>query len=171
MSRSDALHGLIEEGGPGSAGPRPGWLWLARLCGWVLGGIFVYAGISKMLDPAQLALQVRNYQLAPWWMIHPAAIVLPWIEIVAGLLLILGIWAIEATIVLAGLLLLFVFAIGWAMYHGLDIECGCFAGHAKVGWLKLAENAALLAVAALGVLARGLCKSTPRGPLPRPTKP
>jgi putative oxidoreductase len=153
MSRSDALRGLVEAPA-GAAARSRGWIWVARICGWVLGGIFRYAGISKMLDPAQLAVQIRNYQLAPWWAIHPAAIVLPWVEIVAGLLLILGVWAIEATIVLGGLLALFMAAIGWAMYQGLDIECGCFAGHAKVGWLKLGENAGLLAVAVFGVLAR-----------------
>lgn len=153
MSRSDALQDRMTAQ-TAQAAQRRGWIWVSRICGWVLGGIFLYAGISKMLDPGQLAVQIRNYQLAPWWMIHPAAIVLPWVEIVAGLLLILGIWAIEAAIVLGGLLALFMAAIGWAMYQGLDIECGCFAGHAKVGWLKMAENAALLAVAAVGILAR-----------------
>jgi putative oxidoreductase len=128
--------------------------WLARICGWILGGTFLYAGISKMLDPIQLAHQIRNYQLAPWWMIHPAAIAMPWIEIIAGLLLILGIWAIEATVILSGLLVLFLAAIGWAMYLKLDIECGCFAGHAKVGWLKVAEDAVLLAIGLVGILAR-----------------
>ncbi len=154
MSRSDAMIGLRNAAAAGPTRSPGRWLWAARVCGWVLGGIFLYAGISKVLDPAQLAVQIRNYQLAPWWMIHPAAILLPWIEIVAGLLLILGIWVIEATVVLAGLLALFMAAIGWAMYQGLDIECGCFAGHARVGWLKVGENAALLAVAAVAVLAR-----------------
>ena len=148
MSRGDvSIPRLVRPDGSNTA-----WLWLARICGVLLGGLFVYAGVSKVLDPAQFALQIRNYQFAPWWMIHPAALVLPWIEIVAGLLLILGIWAIEATIVLSGVLALFLLAISWAVYLGLDIECGCFAGHTKVGWLKLAENAALLAVAALSLL-------------------
>jgi uncharacterized membrane protein YphA (DoxX/SURF4 family) len=138
----------------GQAPSGRGWFWTARLCGWLLGGIFLYAGISKMLDPAQMAHQIRNYQLAPWWAIHPGAILLPWIEIVAGLLLILGIWAMEATIVLSGLLLLFLAAIGWAMHLKLDIECGCFSGHAKVGWVKLGEDTALLAIALIGILAR-----------------
>jgi putative oxidoreductase len=137
----------------GANGHR-GWLWIARICGWVLGGVFVYAGISKILDPAQLAAQIRNYQLAPWWLIHPAALVLPWVEILAGLLLILGIWAIEATLVLGGLLALFMVAIGWAMHLGLDIECGCFAGHTKVGFARLAEDGGLLAVAVLGLIVR-----------------
>jgi putative oxidoreductase len=138
----------------GTNGPRGGWLWTARICGWVLGGAFLYAGITKVLDPAQLSAQIRNYQLAPWWMIHPAAIVLPWVEILAGLLLILGIWAIEATLVLTGLLALFTIAIGWAMHLGLDIECGCFAGHTKVGWARLGEDGGMLLIAALGMLAR-----------------
>jgi hypothetical protein len=87
-------------------------------------------------------------------MIHPAAIVLPWVEILAGLLLVLGIWAVEATLVLTGLLGLFMIAIGWAMHQGLDIECGCFAGHTKVGWARLGEDAALVAVALAGLIAR-----------------
>ena len=156
MSRSDAMTSLVgaaaSRGGPNNS--RSGWVWVARLCGWALGGVFLYAGIIKALDPAQLAAQIRNYQLAPWWMIHPAALVLPWVEIIAGLLLILGIWAIEATLVLTGLLALFMIAIGWAMRLGLDIECGCFAGHTKVGWARLAEDGAMLAVALLGLLAR-----------------
>jgi len=156
MSRSDAMTGLVGAAASRSSENRPrgGWLWVARFCGWVLGGVFVYAGSIKVLDPAQLAAQIRNYQLAPWWMIHPAALVLPWVEIIAGLLLILGIWAIEATLVLTGLLALFMVAIGWAMHLGLDIECGCFAGHTKVGWARLAEDGAMLAVALLGLLAR-----------------
>lgn len=155
MSRSDVMTNRMDTGAAsGANGSRGGWVWVARLCGWLLGGMFLYAGISKLLDPAALAQQVRNYQLAPWWAIHPTAIVLPWIEIVAGLLLILGIWAIEATMVLTGLLGLFLIAIGWAMHQGLDIECGCFAGHAKVGWLKIAENVAMLAVAGVGIVAR-----------------
>ncbi len=160
MSRSDAISGLVGATRPAD-GPSGGRLWLARVCGWVLGGVFVYAGIIKVLDPAQLALQIRNYQLAPWWAIHPAANVLPWVEIVAGLLLILGTWAVEATIILTGLLGLFMVAIGWAMHLGLDIECGCFAGHTKVGPIRLMEDLALLAVAALGLWARSRRRSGP----------
>jgi uncharacterized membrane protein YphA (DoxX/SURF4 family) len=156
MSRSDAMTSLMEAASNhgGARGPRGAWLWVARICGWALGGVFVYAGIIKVMDPAQLADQIRNYQLLPWWMIHPAALVLPWVEILAGLLLILGIWAIEATLVLTGLLALFMVAIGWAMHLGLDIECGCFAGHTKVGWARLAEDATMIAVALLGLFAR-----------------
>lgn len=153
MSRSDAMSSLAGATRR-TEGPSGGRLWLARVCGWVLGGVFIYAGIIKVLDPAMLAGQIRNYQLLPWWAIHPAAIVLPWVEILAGLLLVAGAWAIEATLVLTGLLGLFLAAIGWAMHQGLDIECGCFAGHTKVGPARLAEDLALLAVAMLGLWAR-----------------
>jgi hypothetical protein len=63
---------------------------------------------------------------------------------------------VEATIVLAGLLVVFLAGIGWAMHQGLDSECGCFAGHTKVGVARLAEDAALLAAAVLGWIARRL---------------
>lgn len=153
MSRSDAMTSLMEAASD-RGGPRGARLWVARVCGWGLGGVFLYAGIVKVMDPAHLAEQIRNYQLLPWWMIHPAAIVLPWVEILAGLLLVLGIWAVEATLVLTGLLGLFMIAIGWAMHQGLDIECGCFTGHTKVGWARLGEDAALVAVALAGLIAR-----------------
>ncbi len=134
--------------------PHPVWTWLSRLSGWLLAGVFLYAGVIKMLDPAEFAVQIRNYQLAPWWAIHPAAISLPLVEIVAAVLLLLGIWAFEATVVLGGLLVLFMVGIGWAMHLGLDVECGCFGGDSRVGWGLLLQDAALLAAAGISLLAR-----------------
>jgi putative oxidoreductase len=133
---------------------RARWLWLARVCGWLLGGVFLYAGLSKVADPAAFAVQIRNYQFAPWWMVHPAALLLPWIEIVAGLLLVVGVWTLEATIMLSVLLVSFLVAIGWAMHQGLDIDCGCFAGHTRIGPAKLLEDILLLLLAAVGIVAR-----------------
>jgi len=133
---------------------RRTWLWAQRAARWVLGGIFVYAGAAKALDPAAFAEQIKNYHFAPWWAVHPTAIVLPWIELVAGLTLIGGIWVIEAVVVLSVLLGVFIVAAGSAMYRGLDIECGCFGGEAKVGWSLIARNGGLLVLAAGTLLSR-----------------
>src|SRR5439155_413999 len=56
------------------------------------------------------------------------AVTLPWIEALAGLLLIVGVWRREAALTAALLLVMFLAAVGWALAHGIDVEnCGCFS--------------------------------------------
>ena len=142
---------------------RTAWLWLFRLSRWALGGFFLYTGIVKAVgldvsDMSSLNLQgaelfrdeISNYRLGDfYWIIHPTAIILPWLEIVAGLVLISGFWVVESLVIHWVLLIVFNTMIGAAMYRGLDIRCGC-GTDSPVGWLKLIENAGL---ATLGVLA------------------
>ena len=56
----------------------------------ILGGTFVYASIAKVLYPAGFAEAVTNYQLAPIIFSNFIAITLPWVELIAGLLLLNG---------------------------------------------------------------------------------
>ena len=114
-----------------------------------LGGIFVYAGVEKIIDPAGFAKSIGNYQILPHEWINLLAITLPWMETLAGGLLIVGLWRRANALVMAGMLVVFLFAISSAMHRGLNINCGCTntRGGAKVGWTKLAEDASLLAMA------------------------
>ena len=77
------------------------------------------------------------------------AITLPWVELLAGGLLICGIWKRASAIVITALMILFLAAISWAMAHGYNISCGCFGGvdARKVGVTALAQDAVLLAMA------------------------
>lgn len=118
--------------------------WAGRLARWVIAGVFLYAGISKALDPTLLARQIKNYHLAPWWLVHPLAIVLPWLEITCALLLVLGIWVSEAASIIGVLTVLFITAIGWALYWDLSIQCGCFSRYGMASWPHMVGNAALL---------------------------
>ena len=96
----------------------------------ILGGIFIFAGIPKILNSASFAGVVYNYQLLPDGLINIFAIVLPWIEVVAGGLIILGIW-MQGTVLLYNLLLLtFICALVFNTARGLDIHCGCFSTQA-----------------------------------------
>jgi uncharacterized membrane protein YphA (DoxX/SURF4 family) len=120
---------------------------LARL---LLGGIFVYASIDKILDPDGFAQMVANYKLVPAWGINIMAITMPWLEAMAGILLILGRWTKENAAILAGLLLVFIVAISINLARGLDFDCGCFSTtasgkHSSI-WL-LVRDIALLAPA------------------------
>ncbi len=110
---------------------------------------------ASLHGPALFRDEIRNYRLGRfWWIVHPAAILMPWIEIVTGLSLILGFWVFESTVLICGMLLFFNAMVGWAMHRGLDINCGCTGGDTKVGWLKINENFGLLAIGLLGLAAR-----------------
>ncbi len=110
-----------------------------------VGFIFVYAGVGKILDPQGFAVQVNNYRLLPQIFVAFTAITLPWAELVAGALLLLGKAVRPAALVCVFLELVFLLAVGAAVTRGLNIECGCFAGsHSLVGLKHLAEDFALL---------------------------
>ncbi len=114
-----------------------------------LGGIFVYAGAVKIINPAGFAADIANYRMLPHEWIHLLAITLPWIEVAAGLLLIAGVWKRASALLITLMLAVFIAAIAQAVARNLNIECGCFGtvGGRKVGLLAIAEDLAMLAVA------------------------
>jgi putative oxidoreductase len=121
--------------------------WIAWVLRVFLGGFYVVAGAVKIPDPGKFAGAVANYRLLPHELINLVAITLPWIEIAAGLLLIIGIWRISSAWLINLMTLMFIAAIAAAVARGLSIECGCFGtvGGRKVGLWAIAEDVALLA--------------------------
>jgi len=113
-----------------------------------LGGFYVLAGALKVPNPGKFAEAVANYRLLPHEAVNLAAITLPWIEIVAGLFLIFGVWRLASAWLINGLTLMFIGAITSAVVRGLNVECGCFGtvGGRKVGLTAIAEDVVLLAV-------------------------
>jgi len=111
-----------------------------------LGFVFIFAAITKVADPEGFSLSIYNYKLMPDILINVLAIALPWIELVAGILLIFGISVKENSAILTGLLVVFIIAIAISMARGLDIDCGCFGtvDGSKVGLKKISENVGLL---------------------------
>lgn len=114
----------------------------------VLGFVFIFAAIFKVVDAQGFSQSIYNYKLMPDLTINALSIVIPWIELVAGLLLILGISVKENSLILSSLLLIFIIAISISLARGLNIECGCFGtvSGAKVGLLKIFENVGLFIV-------------------------
>ena len=127
--------------------------------GAALGAVFIYASWDKIAQPAEFARIVYHYQLiGPSQALGyvPAnllAVTLPWIELLTGALLVMGLWRREAAAVTALMLVSFIVAVSWALVSGIDIaNCGCFTvgGSAEgraLGWKLLAGDLALLAVA------------------------
>jgi uncharacterized membrane protein YphA (DoxX/SURF4 family) len=91
-----------------------------------LGAVFVAAALPKITDPPAFAHMIYNYRLVPGVLVNTLALVLPWIELIVGILLIVGAWRREAALVAALLLLVFLGAIGWNLARGHAIDCGCF---------------------------------------------
>jgi len=97
--------------------------------GFLLGALFIYAGITKALDPAQFFADIQNYDIIPWRAAAVAlAFYLPWLEIICGMAVILKPLRASAVLILMTMLLVFTAALVLAWLRGLDISCGCFGG-------------------------------------------
>ncbi|HEV3147368.1 MAG TPA: MauE/DoxX family redox-associated membrane protein [Chthoniobacterales bacterium] len=99
----------------------------------IVGGIFVYAGAIKALDPVQFANDIDNYKALPWFISVRLAFYLPWLEMLCGLALIFRFLYRGGLSILSALTLVFLGATIAAEARGLDITCGCF-GHASEHW-------------------------------------
>jgi uncharacterized membrane protein YphA (DoxX/SURF4 family) len=116
----------------------------------IVGLVFIFAAVPKIGDPFGFSINIRNYHLLPASLTNIAAIVLPWIELYAGLFIILGIYIRACSFLFMLLLGVFIFAIASAMWRGFDISCGCFyisQDMAKVGIQRIIEDVLLFVMA------------------------
>lgn len=97
-----------------------------------LGWVFLYACWHKIQHPADFALDIATYQILPLSLVNIMAIVLPWLELIAGGLLILGFRARAAALCVSGMMVMFTVAISIAVARGQDMSCGCFASQGVV---------------------------------------
>ena len=110
---------------------RAKYLW--RIVDLIVGGIFIYAGAIKALDPVRFGLDIDNYKTLPWFVSVRLAFYLPWLEIFCGLALIFRFLYRGGLSILTALIVVFIGATTAARLRGLDITCGCF-GHASEHW-------------------------------------
>ena len=119
----------------------------------VVGGIFIYAGIMKALDPMHFQGDIHNYKMLPRILEVLFALWLPWIEIVCGLCVLIKKLYLGAIATLLILSANFFVAIAQAWYRGLNINCGCFGADTGPSNYPLhLAGLALLAAALLFVL-------------------
>ncbi len=98
-------------------------LWLFRL---VVGGVFIWAGVLKIIDPLEFAQNIANYRVVSRDISFFLALVLPWLEVLCGILVILGIFRSASSLLLSGMLGIFLVLITVTILRGLDVDCGCF---------------------------------------------
>jgi uncharacterized membrane protein YphA (DoxX/SURF4 family) len=100
-------------------------IWLCRLLRWALASFFIVAGAIKLADQHAFAVQVERYGLLPPPWIDPVALALPVAEVAAG---VLTAWGRRGGLEAIGLLLLFFMVVlGYALWQGLEVPCGCFS--------------------------------------------
>ncbi|MBX3043801.1 MAG: DoxX family membrane protein [Candidatus Kapabacteria bacterium] len=110
----------------------------------ILGYIFITYGAGKISNPEKFASEIANFALVPEFTLNILALILPWVEFLAGVFILFGIRLKSSSIITGGLMILFVFSVAWAMAMGLDINCGCSSTNPqKVGLPKLLENVGL----------------------------
>jgi putative oxidoreductase len=100
--------------------------WLTIRVQIALGAIFIIAALPKIADPPSFAHMIYNYRLVPSPLINISALVMPWVEMLAGLALILGVWKAAARNVVAIMLAVFIVAISINLFRDNAIDCGCF---------------------------------------------
>lgn len=116
-----------------------------------LGLTFLWASMDKILNPAEFAGIIMNYDILPPDTVNLAAVVLPWFELICGLFLVTGRLVPGAALSIVILLFTFILATGFSLYRGLDISCGCFSVSPDAkenAALNLARNGLLLAAGA-----------------------
>ena len=115
----------------------------------ILAAIFIYAGIAKLREPwPSFAVSIESFKLVPESWLEPMAKYLPWAELALGLAVLSGV-LLRWTAGIASLVLALFFAVLIRAYAlGMQVDCGCFgSGEAPLGPLRLAEEAAMLALA------------------------
>lgn len=104
--------------------------WIGAPVRWYLGYVFIYACLHKIAHPASFALDVATYEILPLFLINFMAIILPWVELVAGIQLVVGYKTRAAAVLISGMMVMFIIAVAIALAKGLDMSCGCFASQA-----------------------------------------
>lgn len=136
---------------------------LARAARIILGALFLWASVTKVPDMAAFAESVANYRIVPPALVPVVAAAVVGVEILAGVALMLNVWARPAALLLAGLLAVFTVGLASALARGIDLACGCFGGTDAATWWTVLRDLALLAWA-LGVAASS--PSPPPSPSP-----
>ncbi len=109
----------------------------------LLAGVLLYAGLHKVGHSADLARIIYGYRLLHPELVNLAGMILPWLEILTGLLLALGLLRRSSAVVACGLFIAFMAAAGLAMARGIDAPCGCFSvasASERIGWGLLARD-------------------------------
>ncbi len=107
--------------------------------------VWLTAAIAKIFDLQHFHAQVDQYRLLPHALEAPFAYTLPFVELLIGLYLLVGLLTRAASVAASLLLVLFIAAEAQAWARGLSLDCGCFGSltHSRVGAWTILRDVAL----------------------------
>ena len=114
--------------------------YLTMLSRLVIGIMLIYASYYKVIEPASFAKSSWYYHMVPGSLINLMALILPWLELICGLGLILGIFYDGSKVWATLMMVMFIIALSSTIVRGIDIDCGCFkasAGATGSAWKSL----------------------------------
>jgi len=119
--------------------------WLDLAFRFFLGGVFLAAGIPKIMGVDAFAISIATYEVLPLTLVNVQAIVLPWLEVFTAVLMIVGFRTKAQALAINGMMVMFIVAIYIAMSKGIQAQCGCFGAEAEAAmneltWAKIAED-------------------------------
>ena len=114
-----------------------------------IGLVFIVAGASKIGHAAQFAAQIAGFRLLPQPVVAPLALVLPFLELLLGGYLAIGLFTRASAWTAALLFALFDAAIASAVVRGMTVSCGCFGPNdtTVTTWTEVARDAVLVVIA------------------------
>lgn len=111
-----------------------------------LGAMFIYSSIHKIAEPNAFAISVRGFQMLPVSLTNIFALFVAWTEMIAGIMMLVGIMTRKAAGALLILLAMFTIAITSTIVRGLVVDCGCFSneGGSHTDWQLIVRNIFLI---------------------------
>lgn len=101
--------------------------WPALLFRLYIAWIFVDAGMYKINYSAEFAESIASYRMVPYWGVNLMAVTLPWIELICGICMALGIRVKTMSLITAFLMLVFIIGVTVNLLRDSPISCGCFS--------------------------------------------
>ena len=132
-----------------------------------LGFMFIVSSMPKIRQPYVFLGSVYGYELVGPKLGVLVAMVLPWVELLAGVCLVGGVFVGGALLASIGMGAMFTFVLGYALWNHLDISCGCFSSSAagKISYMTLIRAIVIMVVSAMAYV--GVILLQPKQWVPR----
>ena len=117
----------------------------------IVGGLFITLGSLRLPILSASPRTSGTTGSFPQEICFFTALILPWLEVLAGACLITGIFKKTGALLISGMLAFFIVLVAVTMIRGIDVECGCFGTFSrKADWRLILEDLIML-VMSLGV--------------------
>jgi uncharacterized membrane protein YphA (DoxX/SURF4 family) len=129
------------------------------VCRVAIAVLFLFAAWQKLKPgselvvdsgPQKFAMAISSFKILPDHLVHLAAGVIPWLEVLCAVLVLVGVWTRAAATVLTLLMIGFTAAVVSVLLRQMSLTCGCFGNltlicpKGAMSWCKVGENAIIL---------------------------